>query len=157
MGSLFVAIAVFAVWMITAGSPAPSEWVAAGIVAVIGGFVSHHVKKAIPVDFKAPWRWLKGVPLALIRIPGDTFRIVAEILRLLVTGKQPRASLQVVGLPELPKGASPEAWDAYLTGVMSTSPNAMIIGVGPGRNSLLVHQFVHRDAEKVRKDAERLK
>lgn len=142
-------IALFWLWFLLVGEWNRQEIIAAAIAATIAATVAELARTRTGFSARLPLRAVADLPEALGMVIVD-FGILAWALgtsvarRRVVRGKLVARKLEGGAVP--PRGVGPRAWTVL---VACYSPNAYVIDVDPGEQSVLLHDLVpHRASER---------
>jgi len=137
-------IVMFAIWMLLVDRYPLDEMVTGVVCATIAAVGSELVRAQRLAEIKPRARWLLRSLKPVARAPRDVGIVLGAILRQVVERRPQRGRLRALPFRHGGDGGQDHARRALAEAMGSFAPNAIVVGIDPDRDVILVHQLSPR-------------
>jgi multisubunit Na+/H+ antiporter MnhE subunit len=134
-------VPLFLLWLAFVGTLATAEVVLGLVAAAIAATAADLVRARDLVRFRLEWRWLRD----LYQLPWQVLagsRVLAVALWRQLTGRQVSGAFRALPFPAEGDDAHAAGRRALVTGTVSLTPNAYVVGIEGNEGFVLIHQLV---------------
>jgi multisubunit Na+/H+ antiporter MnhE subunit len=133
-------VPLFVLWLAFVSTLATEEVVLGLVAAAIAATAADLVRAQDLVRFRLEWRWLRDLYRLPWQVLAGSWALALALWRQL-TGRPVMGSFVALPFPADQDAASAAARIALVTGTVSLTPNAFVVGVEGDEGFVLLHQL----------------